>query len=224
MTVYLGALCVFLARPGWLGAVPMGLVLAAAAKPVVGPILLVLAVLRPRDAGRVFAVALLATAVCAAIVGPGRYLEYLAVLPQIPGSLDAFDEGNLGLGRLSPAAAAIGLVAGYALAIWAALRLDPTRAIVIGLAGGLLAQPTVPFYYGVLLVPALMLLWRVDRVGALAGAWAGSLLAFISPVAAGVAVIALALRPRTVLRPTEVEVPQEVGVVVGRDLRAADRG
>ncbi len=195
MTVYLGALCVLIARPGWLGAIPMGLVLAAAAKPVVGPILLVIAVLRPRDAGRVVAVALVATAVCAVIVGPGRYLEYFAVLPQIPGSLDAFEEGNLGLGRLSPVAAAIGLVAGYGLAIWAALRLDPTRAIVIGLAACLLAQPTVPFYYGVLLVPALMLLWRVDRAGALAGAWAGSLLAFISPVAAGVALIALAVRP-----------------------------
>ena len=49
MALYVGAVAVSVARPGWLGASPLGVVCAVALKPAIGPYLLWLAIRRPRD-------------------------------------------------------------------------------------------------------------------------------------------------------------------------------
>ena len=59
------------ARPGWLGSTPLGVVCAIALKPAIGPYLVWLAIRRPRDFLRTLAVGLAVSAVFAVVVGPG---------------------------------------------------------------------------------------------------------------------------------------------------------
>ena len=51
MALYVGAVAVSVARPGWLGATPLGVVCAVALKPVIGPYLVWLALKRPTGRG-----------------------------------------------------------------------------------------------------------------------------------------------------------------------------
>ena len=191
MALYVGAVTVSLARPGWLGAIPLGLVCAVALKPVIGPYLVWLAIRRRADAGRVIAVGLAVTAVFAALVGPGRYVEYLQALPQMS-ILVHLPTGNVGLSTVSREVALVGLVLAYAATVWAAMRLDLHRAAAIALAAGLLAQPSIGFNYAGLLMPAVVLLWVADRPAGFIACITVPLVAVVSPPAASVVVIGLA--------------------------------
>ncbi|MEO5966072.1 MAG: hypothetical protein ABIR11_11455, partial [Candidatus Limnocylindrales bacterium] len=192
MALYVGALAIVVARRGWLGAVPLGVVLALAAKPAIVPFAIWLLLTRPRDAARVAVLAIAVSAVVAAIFGPGRYLEYLQALPQMTTLATSFT-GNLGLVTISPLAGAIGLVASIVLALVAGLRLDFRRGAAIALAAMLLAQPTLGFNYAGLLYPALVLLWGVDRRLGTLGLVVVAPLSLLVPVGAAVVVIGLAL-------------------------------
>ena len=192
MALYVGALSVVIARRGWLGAAPLGIVLALAAKPAILPFAIWLLLTRPRDALRVAVVALAACALVALLFGPGRFVEYLEALPRMTTVATSFT-GNVGLVTLSPVAGLVGIVAAVVLAIGAALRLDARRGAAVALAAMLLAQPTIGFNYAGLLYPALVLLWGADRpVGTVAFVLAAPLM-LVSPVAAALVVIAFAV-------------------------------
>ena len=191
MALYVGAVAISLARPGWLGAVPLGLVCAAALKPVIGPYLVWLAIRRRRDALRIAVVGLTLSAVVAVLVGPGRYAEYFAALPQMSVLVD-LPSGNVGLSAVSRELALVGVVAAYAVVVVGAVRLDPRRSAAVAIAAGLIAQPSIGFNYAGLLLPAVVILWSADRLAGFLGVVVVPLLVIWSPPAAAVAVMVLA--------------------------------
>jgi hypothetical protein len=191
MAFYVGAVALSLARPGWLGSSVLGVVLAAALKPVIGPYLLWLAIRRRRDFARTAAVALGVSAVCAIAIGPGRYVEYLVALPQMSVLAD-LPTGNAGLSAISRQLALIAVVAAYVVTLAAAVRLDVYRAAAVAIAAGLLAQPSIGFNYGGLLLPAVVVLWVGDRFAGFVASVGVPLVTVISPPAAAVIVICLA--------------------------------
>jgi hypothetical protein len=189
MALYIGAVAVSLARPGWIGAIPLGLVCAVALKPVIGPYLVWLAIRRRGDAGRVVAAGLAASAIVAVFVGPGRYVEYLIALPQMSVLVD-LPTGNVGLSALSREIAIVGLMLAYGATAWAALRLDLHHAAAVAIAAGLLAQPSIGFNYAGLLLPAVVMLWSGDRVAGLVACLLVPLVTVVSPpLAAGVVIV-----------------------------------
>jgi MFS family permease len=191
MALYVGAVAVSLARPGWLGAIPLGIVCAVALKPAIGPYLLWLALRRPEDFGRVVAVGLAVSAVVAVAVGPGRYIEYVTALPRMS-VLVGLPSGNVGLAIVSPVVAIAGLVAAYLATIWAGRRLDLARGAAVAVAACLLAQPSIGFNYAGLLLPAVVMLWSADRVAGFVAGLAVPLVALLNPPLASVVVIAFA--------------------------------
>lgn len=191
MALYVGTVAVSLARPGWLGSIPLGIVCAVALKPVIGPYLVWLAIRRRGDAVRVIAAGLAVTAVFAVLIGPGRYVEYLVALPRMTILADA--TWSVGLGAISREVALAGILAAYLATFWASRKLDLARGAAIAVAAGLLAQPTIGFNYAGLLLPALVMLWSGDRVAGLVACLVVPLVTVVSaPLAAGI-VIVLAL-------------------------------
>jgi hypothetical protein len=193
MAFYVGAVALSLARPGWVGAIPLGLVCAAALKPVIGPYLVWLLIRRRADFGRVVAVGLVASVACAIAIGPQRYVEYLTALPQMS-VLSDLPSGNSGLSRFSRELALVGLVVAYVAAATASLRLDPWRSAAVAVAAGLLAQPALGFNYAGLLLPSVVALWVADRPAGFVAIGLAPILAVVSPPLAAAFVIALAFR------------------------------
>ena len=191
MSFYVGAVAVSLARPGWLGSGILGVVLAAALKPVIGPYVLWLAVRRRADFVRTAVVALGVSALCAVVIGPGRYVEYLVALPNMS-ILAGLPTGNVGLSAISRELAFVGVVLAYVITLAAALRLDVYRAAAVAIAAGLLAQPSIGFNYVGLLLPAVVILWAGDRLAGTLASLAVPIVALISPVIAAITVIGLA--------------------------------
>jgi MFS family permease len=191
MALYVGAVAVSVARPGWLGSGFLGAVCAVALKPAIGPYLVWLAIRRPRDAVRTLAVGLAVSAVFAVLVGPGRYVEYLVALPRMS-VLVGLPSGNVGLAAVSPALAIAGVVFAYVATVWAGLRLDLGRGAAVAVAACLLAQPSIGFNYAGLLIPAVVALWSADRAAGFVAILAAPIVAVVSPPAASVVVIALA--------------------------------
>jgi hypothetical protein len=191
MALYVGALAVSVARPGRLGSGVLGTVCAVALKPVIGPYLLWLAFRRPRDFVRTLVVGLAVSAVFAVIVGPGRYVEYLAALPRMS-ILVGLPSGNVGLSAVSPALAIGGVVFAYVATIWAGVRLDPGRGAALAIAACLLAQPSIGFNYAGLLLPAVVMLWSADHAAGLVAILAVPIAAVVSPPVGSLLVMALA--------------------------------
>ena len=189
MVFFVAGIAVSLARPGWPGALALGLVVAIVLKPVLGPYLLWLLVCRRADFARTAAVALAITAAFAVIVGPGRYLEYVLALPEMQALARGFS-GNLGTINLGPAAAAAGVVAAYAVTLVAALRLPASPAAVVAIGMMLFAQPTIGFNYAGVLLLGVALIWVASRrVGLWVSAGAAAAL-FVSPLLAALVVAA----------------------------------
>src|SRR4029453_3489899 len=162
MALFVGAVAISVARPGWLGATPLGVVCAVALKPVIGPYLVWLLIRRPRDAARTLAVGIAVTVVFAVVVGPGRYVEYLVALPRMS-VLVGLPSGNVGLSTISPVVAVAGVVLAYVATAVAGFRLDLGRGAAIAVSACLLAQPSIGFNYAGLLIPAVVALWSSDR-------------------------------------------------------------
>lgn len=192
MAFYVGAVAWSLARPGWAGAIPLGLVCAAALKPVVGPYLLWLLIRRRRDLATTLAVGLAASAACALVIGPGRYVEYLVALPRMSVLAD-LPSGNVGLSAISREAALVGVVLAYGVTVAASIGRGIWGSAALAIAAGLLAQPSIGFNYAGLLIPAVAALWLADRRGGFAACAVVPVLALLSVplAAAGVVVIAL---------------------------------
>jgi hypothetical protein len=199
MALYVGAVAISLARPGWLGAIPLGLVCAFALKPVVGPYFIWLAIRRREDALRVIAVGLIVSAVFALVIGPGRYVEYVLALPRLSVLVD-WQSGNVGLGSILREAALVGVAIAYIVTIVGSGRLNAASGAAIAVAAGLLAQPTIGFDYAGLLLPAVVMLWVGNRNAGLVACLAVPLIAVVSPPLGAIAVMGLAFwgpgRPR----------------------------
>jgi hypothetical protein len=190
MALYVGFVALVLARPGWLGAAPLGILCAAALKPVIGPFLLWMLIRRPADFTRVLVVAAGSSAICAIALGPERYVEYLAALPQMT-VLSELPRGNAGLSQFSTAASIAGVVAAYAISVLAARRSSIWGSAAVAVAAGLLAQPTLGFNYAGLLIPAVVALWISDRPAGLFAVVLVPPVAVVSPpLAAGIMILA----------------------------------
>jgi glycosyl transferase family 87 len=185
MMVIAAAVTVSLASPGWLGSGALGAACAIALKPAIGPYLLWLLIRRRGTFARALVAGLVTTAVFAILLGPGRYVEYLQALPKTA-VLAAPFTGNLGLAAISPIAVLVGMAIAYAWTVFAAIRLDDRSAAVVALAMTQLAQPTIGLNYAVLLIPAVILLWTVERRAAVAMAVSLPIIVLVSPVAAAV--------------------------------------
>lgn len=193
MVFYLVAVIILLERGGWRGSAPMGVVLALAAKPAIGPLLLWLCLRRPRDAGRVAAVAGVASLLIAGIVGAQYYAEYLSIIPRMPGALDGWTGGNVGLSRFAPAWAAVAVLGAYVLVIVLAVRGSRVGGLVAA-AVSTLAQPSEGLYYGVFVAAALVPLRDVRRATAVVASMVAAIVVLISPVlATGVLLVAIAV-------------------------------
>lgn len=191
MALYVGAVAISVARPGWLGSGVLGAVCAVALKPAIAPYLVWLAFRRTPDFLRTLAVGLVVSAVFALVVGPGRYVEYLLALPRMS-VLVGLPSGNVGLAAVSPVVAILGVVLAYLVTIWAGLRLDTGRGAAIAVSACLLAQPSIGFNYAGLLLPAVVALWSADRVAGFVAILAAPIVTVVSPPLASVVVIALA--------------------------------
>jgi hypothetical protein len=155
MTFYCLALCWSALRPGRTGSMALGLVLAIALKPVIGPYLLWLLLVRRSDLGWVLLTACAASAIVATMTGPGIYIDYWVTLPRASEFAAAWP-GNLGLAAISPLLGTVGVAASYAVATVAARR--HSLPLVIGAL--MFAQPSYGVAYGLLLVPAVVLIYR----------------------------------------------------------------
>jgi hypothetical protein len=191
MALYVGAVAISVARPGWFGSGVLGTVCAVALKPAIGPYLLWLAFRRPRDFVRTLGVGLAVSIAFAIVVGPGRYVEYLQALPRMS-VLVGLPSGNVGLSAISPALALVGVAFAYLATIWAGLRLDPGRGAALAIAACLLAQPSIGFNYAGLLLPAVVMLWSADRLAGFVAILATPILAVVSPPVASIVVMTLA--------------------------------
>ena len=209
MAFYVGAVAFSLSRPGWLGASALGIVFAAALKPVIGPYLLWLLIRRRSDFGRVAAVAIVASVACSIVIGPQRYVEYLIALPRMT-VLGDLPTGNAGLSKFSLEIALVGLAAAYIATAVASVRLSRWRSAAVAIGAGMLAQPTLGLNYAGLLLPAIVALWIADRPAGIVAIGAAPILALVSPPLAGAFVIAAAFREpiwrrfRTSPRPVSV--------------------
>ena len=99
-----------------------------------------------------------ASAVVATTIGPAIYIDYLVALPRASEFAAAWP-GNLGLSAVSPLLGALGMVASYAVAIVAARRYS--LSLVIGAL--MFAQPSYGVAYGLLLVPAVVVIYGERR-------------------------------------------------------------
>lgn len=194
MALYVGTVALSFALPGWVGAVPLGVVLSLALKPVVGPYLLWLLLRRRGDLARTAVVAIVVSAVVALAVGPGRYVEYLTALPRMS-VLAQLPTGNVGLTTISLPVAIAGVVLAYLATILAARRLGMPRSAAIAIAAGLLAQPTIGFNYVGLLIPAAVILWSADRAAGFVAFVTVPLTAIVSPPLSAAILIGLSFAP-----------------------------
>jgi hypothetical protein len=194
MLLYVGSVAWSVTQRGWSGAIPLGAVLAVAAKPAVVPYLIWLLVRRPADAGRVVASAAAVSLAAAFVVGPGQYVEYFRALPAMSVLLQ-LQGGNAGLSSISTAAAAVGAVGGLAVTVWSAVRLDPARGAAVAIASSLVVQPTIGLNYGGLLLPAVVCLWAADRAAGFIALSVVPVAVIVSPPLAAILLIALSVLP-----------------------------
>jgi hypothetical protein len=82
MTFYCLALSWSALRPGRVGSSALGLLLAIAMKPVIGPYLLWLLLVRRSDFGWVVLTAGVASVIVAIVIGPANYVDYIVTLPR----------------------------------------------------------------------------------------------------------------------------------------------
>jgi hypothetical protein len=185
MLLYAAAITLLVAGvPGRWSAVPLGFVVAIAFKPAVAPILLWMLLRRPGQLVGFVAAAATTTAVGAVMVGPGVYLDYLSALSKL-GTLAQPFSGNVGLSSVSTWLAVAAIPIALIWAAIAARRLEPDVGLAVAIGLSLLCQPVLGLNYGVVLIPVVLLLWRVDPLAGLVAGILAPPLTLVSPVIAG---------------------------------------
>lgn len=130
--------------------IPLGIALATAPKPQLIPVLVWMAIFRPRALGGALGAAGLGTLAAFVVLGSGPYGAWIAAL-RAPPDLTA---GNFSLSGIPPLAAIPASVA-VAAATLLALRRGPAPGLIAALGCGLLVSPyTILYAAGVLLVAA----------------------------------------------------------------------
>jgi len=188
---YVAAIIWFRRRHGWSGAIPLGIVLALAVKPLILPLLVVETRWRVKDVARVAAISVAVAAATLPVVGVTPYVEYAGSLLAWAGASAVWVDGNLGPGRYGLGGPA--LVIGIVVVLLAFVADSEERAVVLALGASVLIQPAYGFYYAALLIPAALELWRVDRIAALWASLLGTPLAFVSPALSGIAFVVAAI-------------------------------
>jgi hypothetical protein len=194
MTAYAGAIALALTFTGWRGAVPLGIVMAVALKPFIIPFMVFLLVARPHDGLRVVATGAAVTVLAAATIGPSRYVEYIAAIPTFTSQARPY-LGNAGLAAVDPLLAWTAFAAAVPITAWLSRILDGPRAAAAAIALGLLGQPSLGLNYASVIVPALVVLWPLERLGTVAVAMVGGVATLLSPVIPATMVAWLAVRP-----------------------------
>ena len=131
----------------------LGLVVAAAPKPGLIPVLVWMLVFRRRALAGTIAAGAIATLVTVALVGPDPFVAWVRVL-RAPDYLSSPMIGNMALGALPLPWSAILAICAVGLGL-AALRKGPWPALLAAICVGLLVSPyTLAYAAGVLLVVA----------------------------------------------------------------------
>ena len=159
---------------GFRNGIPLGIVLALAPKPLLGPVLVWMLVWRRRGLGGAFVTAVALTGVGLLIAGPDAYRQWLGVLTgvgtaSVSGTFALSLSGSFSLWPLDQMRLVIAV--GVAAATgWAILR-DPSRGFVCALLAGLLLAPYTGLYAAAFLLlavtPALAFSPRATRALAL---------------------------------------------------------
>lgn len=194
MIVYAGAIALSLAVPGLRGAIPLGVVIAVAAKPFIVPYLVYLLIARRRDGLLVAGVAAGATLVAVATVGLSPHVEYAQAIPTFASQARSY-AGNLGVSAFAPALVGIVAIGAVALSVVVSRRGDSMRAAAAAIALGLFVQPSLGMIYAVVLIPALIVLWPWERLWSTTIALVGPVAALVSPLIPASLVGLAAARP-----------------------------
>ena len=167
-----GSIYLVVRRPdGLRNGIPVGVVLALAPKPLLGPVLVWMLVWRRRGLGGAASTALALTGFGLVIAGPEAYRQWLGVLTgagaaSVSGTFSLSLSGSFSLWPLDQARLAIAAVVAAATG-WMILR-DPQRGFVSALLAGLLLAPYTGLYAAAILVlavtPALAFAPRATRV------------------------------------------------------------
>jgi hypothetical protein len=115
-----------------------GILFAAFPKPMLLPLLLWVFVFRRRSALGWLIASLVATAVAVAVVGPGRYAEFVALLLR-GGDVGSSFVGSAGLSSFSPVAGFVVGVVAAGIFVWSMRSRDWTTSLVAAAAAGMLA-------------------------------------------------------------------------------------
>lgn len=185
------AICVRLTVRGMLGGLPLGIMLALAPKPALVPLLLVLLVRARRDAFEVIALAAGISLATVALVGDVAVTDFVRALLDSQRQLAGWVTGNLGLARAGTIATIAGIGVGLVATLVSARTFTLPGAVAVGLACGVLVQPTLGFYYSVLLAPGVVLLWQQHRLAGYFAAIAVPLASFVTPVLGGLILLSL---------------------------------
>ena len=186
MTLYVAATALVLALPrqAWAGA-PLGILVAVALKPAIVPVLVWMLLRRRGQFLAALVGGLVTTAIFAAIVGVGPFIDYLLALPKLGGLAQPFT-GNLGLSAISLGLAVVAIPASILYVTVVTRFLDPWASAAVAVGMTFLAQPTLGLNYAGLLVPGVVALWLVRREAAVVLAALLPIVAIVSPPLAGV--------------------------------------
>ena len=170
-----GSIYVVARRPdGVRNGIPLGIVLALAPKPLLGPVLVWMVVWRRRGVAGAIVTAVALTGVGLLMAGPEAYRQWLGVLTgagtaSVSGTFSLSLSGSFSLWPLDQARLLIAVAVAAATG-WAILR-DPQRGFVCALLAGLLLAPYTGLYAAAILTlavtPALAFAPRATRVLAL---------------------------------------------------------
>ena len=170
-----GSVYLVVRRPdGIRNGVPLGVVLALAPKPLLGPVLVWMLVWRRRGLAGAVIAALALTGLGFVVAGPDAYRQWLGVLTgagsaSVSGTFALSLSGSFSLWPLDPARLTIAVTV-VAATGWAIIR-DPSRGFVCALLAGLLLAPYTGLYAAAILLlavtPALAFAPRATRVLAL---------------------------------------------------------
>jgi Glycosyltransferase family 87 len=189
------AVWVSISRDRVAAGIPLGIVLATVAKPLLIPFLLWMLVYRRRGLAGALVSAGVVTALAVVVIGPATYVAYLGALTTASRTIWDFP-GNLGLSATVPQLvlpASVLAIALYLALLWRSR--DESAVLMWSLLVGLIAAPYVPLYAPVPILAGVFPFVRVHPIRALAMAAIVVPLLFFNLVLATLAAMAITFPP-----------------------------